>query len=296
MASAFHEKSIPLTTMPNVNYGFEAFYACTNKVESWEFHCHDFYEFYIYLKGGQHFGLDNNLYLLEPNQLFIIPPFCMHGLSGVGEMIDYERAYVNISPKTMQLLGCGQMDLDQFFQSYAARGLNHFQLTPQQAGQIVSLIQALQNQQSASRNLDRFQNYTLLQQLLALVCRIVDQSQALTGTVVSNSIIQQVLAYINNHYTQPMKIADLAKQFNVSVSYLSHEFAKYTNRSIYDYVLYRRVMLAKEMIHSNDSLNSIAYQCGFNDYSNFLRMFNKVVGISPRQYRNELQSHLNTEE
>lgn len=105
----------------------------------------------------------------------------------------------------------------------------------------------------------------------------------------ANSIMQKVLTYINSNYTQPMKIADLAKRFNISVSYLSHEFAKYTNRSIYEYILYRRVMLAKEMMHTEASLNSIAYQCGFNDYSNFLRMFSKIVGLSPRQYRNQLR-------
>jgi len=48
-------------------------------------------------------------------------------------------------------------------------------------------------------------------------------------------------------------------------------------------------MLAKEMMHTEVSLNSIAYQCGFNDYSNFLRMFSKIVGLSPRKYRDQLR-------
>ena len=117
---------------------------------------------------------------------------------------------------------------------------------------------------------------------------IIANSEALTGTVVSNNIMQKVLTYINSNYTQPLKIADVAKRFNVSVSYLSHEFVKYINRSVYDYVLYRRVMLAKELISTDISLNNIAYQCGFNDYSNFLRMFHKVVGISPNQYRKQI--------
>lgn len=49
-------------------------------------------------------------------------------------------------------------------------------------------------------------------------------------------------------------------------------------------------MLAKEMMHTEATLNSIAYQCGFNDYSNFLRIFSKTVGLSPRQYRNQLRT------
>jgi AraC-like DNA-binding protein len=81
----------------------------------------------------------------------------------------------------------------------------------------------------------------------------------------------------------------IAKRFGISVSYLSHEFTRFTNRSVYDYVLYRRVMLARQLMQTDLSLNAIAYQCGFNDYSNFMRMFRKLVGTSPSQFRKELK-------
>lgn len=288
MASLFNEKSIPLTTMPEVRSGFEAFYDVSNKVDSWEFHCHDFYEIYIHVNGGQYFGLDNNMYLLEPNQFFIIPPFCMHGLSSVGELVGYERAYLNVSLETLKVLGCGQLDLDRFFRSYTSRGQNRFQFSHEEARECLGYMKSLQVMQNATGAMERYQSYALAQHFISRICTIIANSEALTGTVISNNIMQKVLTYINSNYTQPIKIADVAKQFNVSVSYLSHEFVKYTNRSVYDYVLYRRVMLAKELISTDVSLNNIAYQCGFNDYSNFLRMFHKVVGISPNQYRKQI--------
>ena len=65
----------------------------------------------------------------------------------------------------------------------------------------------------------------------------------------------------------------------------------FTNRSVYDYVLYRRVMLARQQMMGSASLNDIAYQCGFNDYSNFLRSFGKIVGMSPSQYRKQLKQY-----
>ena len=287
---SYAEHATTLTTMPEAHNGFEAFYARSNSMESWDFHCHDFFEFYIHLNKGKYFAVDNDMYLLEPDQIFIVPPFCMHGLSGTGPLEGYERAYLNISPEALQRLGCEQMDLNYFFRSYTSRGMNRFQLSRVDAERLVGWIQELQANQTASRNLDRFRNYSLLLSFLSAVCDVIDHSEALTGTVMANGIMQQVLTYINSNYTQPMKISDLAKRFNISVSYLSHEFAKFTNRSIYEYILYRRVMLAKEMMDTDASLNNIAYQCGFNDYSNFLRKFNKVVGISPREYRNQLQS------
>lgn len=285
-----HENAIPLTTMPDVHSGFEAFYSISNKEDAWEFHCHDFYELYIHVNGGQYFGLDNNMYLLEPNQFFIIPPFCMHGLSSVGELVGYERAYLNISLETLKTLGFGQLDLDRFFRSYTSRGQNRFQFSREEARDIYSSIRILQDMQNGTTPMERFQCFSALQKIVSRICAIIASTEALTSTVVSNSIMQQVLTYINSNYTQPIKIAELARRFNVSVSYLSHEFTKYTNRSVYDYVLYRRVMLAKEMIYTDISLNTIAYQCGFNDYSNFLRMFHKLVGVSPNQYRRQLKT------
>lgn len=57
------------------------------------------------------------------------------------------------------------------------------------------------------------------------------------------------------------------------------------SRSVYDYILYRRVLQAKEMIHSCMNLNETAYRCGFSDYSSFLRSFKKMTGMSPNAYR-----------
>ena len=50
-------------------------------------------------------------------------------------------------------------------------------------------------------------------------------------------------------------------------------------------------MLARQQMLGTASLNDIAYQCGFNDYSNFLRSFGKIVGMSPSQYRKQLKQY-----
>ncbi len=90
-------------------------------------------------------------------------------------------------------------------------------------------------------------------------------------------------------FMQPMKVEPLARHFGVSVSYLEHEFKKYTNRSVYDYILYRRVMLAKKLIPGCSSLNAISEQCGFENYSNFMRLFYKYVGTSPNAYKKSMK-------
>lgn len=279
-----------LTTMGREKRGFEAFHSRNDREALSEYHCHDFYEFYLHVQGGQFFGLDNSLYRLEPHQFFIIPPFSMHGLSCANEMKGYERAYLNISPEVLRTLGCGQIDLDQFFRSCTALGQNIFLMSPEDMQKCLPWIDQLQSRGFSPTPLECFEDYAILMSFLNLICHAIPQSPAMTSSVVSNSVIQEVLTYINSNYTQPLKMDQMAKQFGISVSYLSHEFVRFTNRSVYDYILYRRVMLARQMMQDDLSLNTIAYQCGFNDYSNFLRMFNKLVGMSPSAYRKYLHS------
>ena len=80
--------------------GYEAHHVFSESFEVTQFHCHDYFEFYIHIRGGEYMGVDNQLYLLKPNQVFILPPFSMHGLSCTHEMRNYERAYLNLSPKS----------------------------------------------------------------------------------------------------------------------------------------------------------------------------------------------------
>ena len=289
MEHLFTENAASLTIMANGNPGYEAKYMFSERRMISEYHCHDFYEFYIHLHGGQYFGLDDKLYQLRPNQLYIIQPFAMHGVSCDKEMVGYERAYLNLSSEMLKILGFEQMDLDQFFRSYTSRGQNCFQLSARDSELCISWIRQLESGRSTESALENHRKYCLLADFLNVICQTVHQTEPLIGSVISNNVIQNVLTYINSHYTQPIRMEDLAKLFGISVSYLSHEFTKFTNRSVYEYVLYRRVMLAKQMIQTDLSLNNIAYQCGFNDYSNFLRMFSKVVGVSPSQYRKQLK-------
>lgn len=286
----------PFTPMEQGHQGYEAHYGYSERMEVTQYHCHDYYELYIHLHGGEYMGVDNQLFLLKPNQVFILPPFCMHGLSCTNEMKDYERAYLNLSPEVMRLLGCDQIDLNQFFRSRTSCGVCTYQLSDQDAAKFVTWIRQIQEKQSNDLNaFERFRNYSLMMNLLNLICQTIRQTDPVEGEALSNGIIQEILTYINNHYTQPIRIENLARGFGVSVSYLSHEFARFTNRSVYDYVLYRRVMLARQQMLGPASLNSIAYQCGFNDYSNFLRSFSKIVGMSPSQYRKQLRQYRNKE-
>ena len=276
--------------------GYEGHYRFSERMEVTQYHCHDYYELYIHLRGGEYMGVDNKLYLLKPNQVFILPPFCMHGLSCTKEMTNYERAFLNLSPEVMGSLGCGQLDLNRFLQARASGGHHTYQLTENDAFRFVRCIRQIESSHGRNTDaLDRFQDYSQMMILLNIICQVIRHTVPVKDESSSSGVIQDVLTYINNHYTQQIRISELARRFGVSDSWLSHEFSRFTNRSVYDYVLYRRVTLARQQMLGTESLNTIAFQCGFNDYSNFLRSFTRIAGISPSRYRKQLQQYHNRE-
>ena len=278
-------------TMGSSAYGYEAHHYLSETMEVTQYHCHDYFEFYIHRRGGQFMGVDNMIYTLRPWQFFILPPFSMHGLSCREKMINYERAFLNVTPEVLNRLGCGQVDLVSLFRNNAACGRYTYQLGEEKGRQFISLLDQIQARSgNAADSMSRFQDYVQMGAALQLICQMMGEAVPVESERLSNSVIQDVLLYINTHYTEQIHIADLARTFNVSPSYLAHEFSNFTNRSVYDYVLYRRIMLSRQQMLGDASLNTIAYQCGFNDYSNFLRSFTKLVGMSPRAYRKQLQT------
>ena len=278
------------------NQGYEAFHNFDETMEVTQYHCHDYYEFYLHIRGGEFMGVETRQFQLMPNQLFILPPFSMHGLSCTAQMRNYERAYLNLAPEVLRVLGCGLIDPENLFRRHASGEACTYQLGRDDAKTFISCVHRLRDSSARKGDpFERYQDYALMISLLSMVCRVMRQTEPVKGEVFGSSVIQEILDYINNHYTQPIRIENLARSFGVSVSWLSHEFARFTNRSVYDYVLYRRVILARQQILGSAPLNDIAYQCGFNDYSNFLRSFTKLVGMSPSQYRKSLKKYTHLE-
>ena len=273
------------SAMGNNRHDYDASCAVSNEWGMYGLHCHDFYELYIHFQGAKHYCVDNKVYPIDANHLMVIPPFRMHGLIGDQVLENYDRCFLYISPGMLKSCGAQQLDLEAFITQHTQRGLYQFRMTDEESQHCRRLLDELQHTQDSTAPLTRFDNYAKVLQFMSIVCQVMSRSNEVVEPIVVNEAMQEVLAYINRHYTSPIKLEGLARQFGVSVSFLSHEFVKYTGRSVYDYVLHRRVLQAKELINSAMPLGEVAYQCGFNDYSSFLRSFTKLAGMSPSAYR-----------
>ncbi|MBR6029149.1 MAG: helix-turn-helix transcriptional regulator [Clostridia bacterium] len=279
------------SAMGNGRSDYDGFYGMEDRMNYFGFHCHDFYEIYIHFQGGKFYAIGNEMFQLEPNMLIIMPPFHMHGLQSKGELLHYERAFLYLSQEYLATLGCGHLDMIQLINERIRDNRFVFPMDPAAAKACGQLIRELQSRPQPGTSWDRFVDFSLILSVLRIVIEATSSAVDPIQTTIVNPTMHQVLVYINAHYTEPLTLQGLAAQFNMSVSTLSHEFIEYTRHSVYNYILYRRISLAKQKLYEDSPIGEISFQCGFGDYSNFLRAFHKVTGTSPRAYRQVIQEN-----
>ena len=164
----------------------------------------------------------------------------------------------------------------------------HYQLDEAALSLCTTCIDRVAQNTGDERPESRLADYAAMTEFLLQILRVTQEAPMLQSAQPSPDTIQRVMAYINEHYAQPLTLEEIADAFFISKSYLSHEFVRYTNTSVYEYIQFRRICGAKLLIASGVSLTDAAFQSGFNSYSSFLRTFRKTAGISPTDFQRNL--------
>jgi len=100
--------------------------------------------------------------------------------------------------------------------------------------------------------------------------------------------MQAVLEFVRDHYSSTIEIKTLAALVHLSVSQFERRFRKVFQISPLKHITNVRIRAASLMLAStNDTIASIALDCGFYDHSHFTRNFRKTMGVSPREYRKQ---------
>lgn len=105
--------------------------------------------------------------------------------------------------------------------------------------------------------------------------------------------ISKVCRYIEENLSKKISLTDVALLVNMSESAFSHFFKKKTGISFITYVNNLRVAKACDLLASTSlSASEICYDCGFNNKSNFIRIFTKRKNMTPIEYRNYISQLL----
>ncbi|WP_163101967.1 response regulator transcription factor [Peribacillus alkalitolerans] len=101
--------------------------------------------------------------------------------------------------------------------------------------------------------------------------------------------MQKIEEYLKLHYQQDINLQDIADRFFLNKEYISRKFKQAFNETLTDYLTNIRIEKAKELLQNpNLKIYEIAYQIGYQNEKYFSKVFKKLMGITPNEYRNLL--------
>ena len=104
--------------------------------------------------------------------------------------------------------------------------------------------------------------------------------------------IQKVCNYVDTYYATNIRLDQLAELAGMTPVGLSRFFRKKTNKSISEYIIDVRIGRASRLlVYTARSISDICYECGFNNISNFNRIFKMRRGVSPSSFRDNYRKN-----
>lgn len=102
-----------------------------------------------------------------------------------------------------------------------------------------------------------------------------------------SELVEQVIEYLEHHYTEELNLNDIANEFFIAPNYLYKKFKEKKDMTVMQYLENIRMNKAVELLkNTNISVTMVAGMTGYNDSNYFSRIFKKNYGISPREFRN----------
>ncbi len=115
-----------------------------------------------------------------------------------------------------------------------------------------------------------------------LQTRLADSSSGSNNS----PLIHQALVYLQQNYTRPISRKDLADAVNVSENYFTEVFRQEMRLTPWEYLSRVRISVAcRLLLETDESVKAVAMRAGYNDPAYFTRVFHKMIGVSPRDYR-----------
>lgn len=101
-----------------------------------------------------------------------------------------------------------------------------------------------------------------------------------------NSLTSKITNYLDENFAQDLSVKQICKDFFISPKSLYKLIKQQTGKTVFHYLTEKRIEKAKELLLSTDkSVTEIALEVGYSDYNYFIRVFKRLVGDTPLQYR-----------
>ncbi|MDD6214936.1 MAG: AraC family transcriptional regulator [Firmicutes bacterium] len=248
-------------------------------------HFHDdSYEILHIISGDGSIIINNKLYSLNQNDIYLINGSCTH-CTIPNNTDKYIRNKLVVNKTFMNSLLKIAADENIIGALFLKNGGAYVKLNQIKSANVNDIFLGISNM------LDK-RNYNaelyITSQLLYLIYLC---SENITDNIVDkDGIIEQIFVYIDKNLSSPLSIDTISKAIHINKYYLCHKFKKDTNMTINQYIVNARISMAKQLLAETEkSISDIAIDVGFVNFSHFSTTFLKIVGLSPHSFRKQIK-------
>jgi AraC-like DNA-binding protein len=268
-----------------LNEDFRFFHLKDKKDEEHSFHYHDFNKIVIFISGNVTYVIEGKYYKLRSWDILFVSSSELHK-----PIIDpneyYERIIIWVNSNFLENHSTEDSDLLTCFHTAAKEKLNLFRLNTDSLNRIKDTLfyleKAIREKDFGGKILQNSYFIQLIVHLNRLMLRTKIKKDE--KDIQYDERIINILTYINENLDSNLSIDSIASRFYINRYYLMHNFKSQTGYTLHNYILQKRLAKAAELVKKGLQTSNISEQCGFQDYSSFVRSFKKNFGLSPKQY------------
>lgn len=268
---------------------FRLFHLKDQKNMQFEFHYHDFNKIIILISGKVTYLIEGKAYKLRPWDIILVSSNEVHKPI-IDPLEVYERIVIWVNSAFIEKHNSTDCNLLTCFELAVNKKYNLLRLRPEF---LRNLRYTLSQLEEACINSDfgsRILKNSLFMQFIVNLNR---HFLCIEGSSEQNDIeydenIGNILDYINQNLGENLCIDNLSSMFYMSKYYLMHKFKTQTGYSIHNYILQKRLIMANSLLKKGKPASEVCIECGFGDYSSFVRAFKKMYGLSPKKYYKSL--------
>ncbi len=239
-------------------------------------HIHDRCEIYFFISGDVEYLVEGSKYPLVENSIMIMRPAEAHSPRITGKST-YERYAINFPLSFTDTLD-PERRLTKAFTERTLGKDNMLCLSEEDMKLVKKLFSEM-----CSNNDDYGKRLTINTHLITLL-DILNRawSDKKTSGHKQQSTFERMVLYVNEHLTDDISVVQLAEHFYLSTSQFNRVFKQATGAAPWEYVIKKRLTIAKELLRNGCSAQEAAENCGFKDYSVFYRAYTKHFGHAPK--------------
>lgn len=264
---------------------FRFFHIKDKKNIDFQSHYHDFNKIIIFLSGKVTYVIEAKSYKLKPWDILFIGSNEIHRPL-ISSEEPYERIVIWVNSKFLEMHDSHNSNLLTCFELCSKEKNNLLRLNPQYMKNIKNTIFSLEG---TLKDKD-FGNYILKNsifvQLMVYLNRLIlsKDINKEEKDVEYDENIESIINYINENLNGDLSIENISSQFYMSKYHLMHKFKEQTGYTLHTYIQQKRLIKAISLIKKGMQITAVSMECGFGDYSSFVRAFKKHYGVSPKKY------------